>query len=366
MTAFGLDAPAESIRAVAARTTEHHGFLLPPPKPGKWEPEYNGRGQYKVPDPEGSGKTKAYTRTTTMTKTLEDTTHVVKWEKRRLIEGILSYGEKTPELFEALDQLFADEDANKTAINKRMEDLEVAGGRWLAAEFGTAVHAWAEEVDCGRLLLRDVPEEYREWVDQYLKRLAAKAITPMPEYTERVVYNSKANCCGQLDRVYLMPDGDLVLGDVKTSKSLIYSYGAYSMQLAIYRDADYMLSEDGTTWEPMPQFNRDYALLANIPSNNPEGTELYPYELGPGRAGLELALAVRKHRNDVKKTVQSVRALPIPTREVVNAHANVYCLRTARDETEVRDNLAKMLETPTPYADMYRALAQTVIDQMTR
>lgn len=365
MTAFGYDGPAGTIAEIKARTTEHHGFLLPPPKPGKWEPQYDGRGRYRVPAPDGSGKVKSYTRTTTMTKTLEENSNVVKWEKRRLIEGILSYGEKTPELFESLDRLFADEDSNKTAINKRVETLEIDGNIARAREFGTAVHAWAEEVDCGRILLRDVPEEFRPFVDEYLKRLAARAVVPMPQYTERVIYNSKANCCGQIDRAYLMPDGDLVLGDVKTSKSLIYSYGSFSMQLAIYRDADYMLSEDGTTWEPMPQFNKDYALLANIPSNNPEGTELYPYELAPGRRGLELALAVRAHRNEVKKTVASLRPLPIPTSEVVNAHTGVYRLRTARDESEVRDILEELTKAPSPYGEMYESLAQTVISQMT-
>lgn len=301
-----------------------------------------------------------------MTKTLEDTTFVVKWEKRRLLEGVVSPGARE-RLLRDLDAMFElGEDNYKSGMNSLIDELEISGNRWHAAEFGTAVHAWAEEVDCGRILLRDVPEEFREHVDQYLKRLAARAIVPMPQYTERVVYNSKANCCGQLDRVYLMPDGDLVLGDVKTSKSLGFSYGAYSMQLAIYRDADYMLSEDGTTWEPMPQFNRDYALLANIPSNNAAGTELYPYELSFGREMLEAALVVHDLRRRARTEVASQRALPIPTREVVDAHTIVYCLRSARDEHEVRDILAKATEVRTPYAAMYESLASQVISQMMR
>src|SRR5699024_1772855 len=118
----------------------------------------------------------------------------------------------------------------------------VAAGASEAAEFGTAVHAWLEAIDQGRMIPAMVPEMYREHVHAYMATLARHAVYPVPEYTERTVLNTEYGLVGTLDRIYQLPDDRLVMGDVKTSKSLEYGYLSYSMQMAGYASADLMLS----------------------------------------------------------------------------------------------------------------------------
>lgn len=113
-----------------------------------------------------------------------------------------------------------------------------------AANRGTEVHRLAEELIHGRAV--DVPEELAGYVDSYVRYL--DEWQPEPIKVEKVVAHRKWNYCGTFDSVYRLRDGRVVIGDIKTSRSGIYSETA--LQLAAYRYAEVYLDDDGSE-QPM-------------------------------------------------------------------------------------------------------------------
>lgn len=315
--------------------TEHHHYLLPPDPEGRFRPQYDGYGRYKLPAPK-TGKLTSYTRVTTLSKTLDDTYNIEKWSKRNMLAGLVD----NPEILAEGRSLIESGKASKGTLDKLNDRAEIAAGSKESAEFGTAVHAWLEAVDRGDLLACQVPEMYRDHVMYYLTRLANRGIVALPEYTERIVLNTDAMVVGTLDRIYLLPDGSLCMGDVKTSRELTYGKLTWAIQLDAYLDADYILSVDGTTWEPMPELRKDYAVLMHCPSDNPAATEAVTFDMDFGREALATAVKVYKLRKRAKDEVTHRHATPVPTAEYSRQQQAVLAIRTLSDP----DGLAAIWE----------------------
>jgi hypothetical protein len=109
-----------------------------------------------------------------------------------------------------------------------------------AANRGTEVHKLAEELIHGRQV--DVPPELAGYVDSYVRYL--DEWQPEPIKVEKVVAHRRWNYCGTFDAVYRLPDGRVVIGDIKTSRSGIFAETA--LQLAAYRHAEVFVDDDGT------------------------------------------------------------------------------------------------------------------------
>lgn len=298
--ATALDAAGNEMRA----TPVHH-YPLPPALPGYAEPLFNGNGQYRLPDPV-TGKLTSYTRATTVAKALEDTYMLEAWKRRHVLMGM----SLRPDLGDQLDTLIrkhhrgeTDLDDLRDPLNRMAEDAMQTAGTSAYAEFGTAVHAWTEVVDLRVCLLSDVPDIFRSHVHKHLYLLCQNGLTVDPVGVERRILNTKCGIAGTLDRIFWGPDGVRLLGDVKTSKSLDYSWLSFSIQLAIYQSADFMLSLDGTRWEPMPELDASRALVVHLPSTDWIAGTVQPINLEFGRAALEEALRVRNLRSRAPKEV---------------------------------------------------------------
>lgn len=304
------------------RVTEFHRYPLPPRLPNRYQPKFDGYGRYKLPNPK-TGKVRGWTRATTLAKTLDDTYNLDRWKRRQLIKGLM----RNPQMLAEAEELVAKEADG--ALNDLSEEAQIAAGSAEAREFGEAVHAWLEAGDHWAVMPAQVPEMYRPHVDAYNARLAAHALWPVPQYTERIVMNSHAESVGTIDRIFQCADGTLVMGDVKTSKSLEWSWLTYVIQLLIYADADLMLSEDGTTWEPMPQVRKDFAVLMHCPSDNAGGTSAITFDLEYGRTALDAALLVRQLRSQAAKQVPNRHAVPIPDPAEARRHAAILAIKNS-------------------------------------
>lgn len=305
------------------RATEHAGYPLPPPD-GR-TPVGMARGRYMVPHPE-TGVPTSYSRATGLATMLDDTYHLEKWKERKAIEGMIAAPQLLARYQEAASGVTA---APAHKLNGIIEKARIAAGTAEAAEFGTATHAWLEAIDQGRIIPSMVPGQFREHVHAYTARLAEHAIEPVPRLTERTVINLRYGVVGTFDRVYALPDGRMVMGDVKTSKTLRYGYLSFAMQMAIYADADYMLSLDGQSWEPMPDLVREWALLAHVPSDAPGNAALVTFDLDHGRAGLEAAQLVKDLRASAADTVPHRHALPTPPASAVRFARAVNAIKTS-------------------------------------
>lgn len=314
MTAFGIDGTAAT-----NRVTEHHGFPLPPDLPGRGEIQRDGKGRYLLPHPE-KGLPVAYSRATTVADTLEDTYHLNMWRNRMVVQGLVN----NPALAQEAARIVL-AGAEKQPLQSVVDRAALAAGTKRSAEFGTAIHAWAGAVDAGQLVLADVPAQFQPHVGQYLRLLAARGLTPLPDWVERTVLHHHTGTdtftAGTFDRLYRDADGVLVLGDLKTSASLTFSYLSYAIQLAIYAGAQHVLTLDGKGWEPMPPIRPEYAVLVHLPSDatTPDTLEsacgVIPYSLAPGHEGLALALRARQMRSEARRTVPNNEVMPSPTGE---------------------------------------------------
>jgi hypothetical protein len=298
--------------APATNTTPVHQFRLPP-ETRDYRPQYNHLRQYLLPDVEGTGADKGYTRVTTGAKTLDDTAGLERWKLRSVMRGLKS----NPHLLEDID-LYADPWEVNKDLERAADKAHEAAGGVRASEFGTAIHAWCEAVELGHVPFSDVPPEFAPFVEVYFRELAKWGIThPLDPsgrpYVERIVYNPDTGWVGTFDNLFQLADGSLVIGDKKTAKDLAYSYLAISIQLGDYAGASHILSLDGTRWEPMPEVRQDIAVVLHIPSNaEPAKAEAVTIELDAGRVAIDAALRVREMRSAAKNVIPNMTPLPRP------------------------------------------------------
>lgn len=275
------------------RATPYHSFPLPPAT-RDYDPDgdRDSYGRYRLPDPTGekAGR-KAFTRATTGAKVLDDTYNLSAWDVRQVVTGIHS----KPELLDQFPE-FGDYQEQRAALEAIAEDARIAAGSKESSEHGTALHAWLEFIDGGHGTLEDVPAVFRPKVEKYLETVREWGLIVPDGMIERIVWHEATGFVGTFDRIYHLTDGTPVIGDVKTSKDLKYSYLSISVQLATYADASAMLSPDGKTWLEMPDVDKKRAVVLWVPSNSVHA-ELVPINLEIGRAALELAEQVRAARS---------------------------------------------------------------------
>ena len=302
----------EPVTLVSGRTSDAIPGLPVFPMPGPiraFEVTRDGYGRYMLPHPD-TGNTTSFTRATTVAKKIGsgDTRSLDKWRDRMLLNGIIRH----PELVEGLEvDLFdtAKEYLLKDKLAEVAERARTAAGSDDKREFGTAVHAWTEALDIGAITFDQVPEMFQPYVAVYADAIYNAGIEIIPQYVERIVYCPDTGSVGTADRIYGY-QGELVIGDLKTSSNIAYSWASISSQLAQYSDATHIWSEDGTHWEPMPPVNKDFAIIAEIPalpSDRDIFCDLHQINLHTGRENNRLAMAVTEANRGANRKVPLAR-----------------------------------------------------------
>ncbi|AEJ95721.1 exonuclease [Mycobacterium phage Zemanar] len=321
----------EDFQAVQ-RVTQWMHYPLPPAPP-RAESKFNGWGWYQLPSPT-TGRPTGYPRATTIAKTLDDVTGLHKWAMRETVGRVVAllrmdptevvYDDGSPEKVTAADLIgLLDEAMNQpkvTRINTVLETIDNCMGGADARELGECAHAWLEALDCGLVLLHQVPEVVKPHIHYARKVMAHRGIVALPEYVERTVLNDQGEepVAGKIDRIFkLMTTGELVLGDVKTSKSLEYSWLPFGVQVGgVYGWATKMLTVDGKGWEPMPAIREDFAILLHVPSNEPDRAAAITIDLTWGAETMVTSLETRRRRKEAEKLVPQ-HAVPVPSKEAV-------------------------------------------------
>lgn len=138
-------------------------------------------------------------------------------------------------------------DLSALPVSERVKRLKGApyAERDAAANRGTEVHALAERLAHGEEV--EVPDEIAGYVDAYVRFLDDHKVEAV--HTEATVYHTAFAYAGSLDLIARLGGYDgLCLIDLKTSKGV---YGETALQVAAYRYADRMLTDDGPV--PMPE-----------------------------------------------------------------------------------------------------------------
>lgn len=237
--------------------------------------------------PAGGGKPVPYVRASTMAKTLDDTSNLMLWKQRVTAVGLA----KSPDLRARLAGLIANHPDpiggdGKRDLSKLVEEAAEAGGASDAASMGTGWHALTEALDAGtpvsELLVDDATQGR---LVEYVDATAGLDVLGV----ETFVVNDTVQAAGTFDRLVRLPDGRVVVADLKTgTHDANYPLGV-TTQIAVYAHGH---RYDPATGERTPlheDLDVSAGLLIHLPQKG-EGCRLYLLDLAKG---WEAALTAR-------------------------------------------------------------------------
>lgn len=259
-------------------------------------------GRYKLDDPTGASKAKTWTRVTTLTKALDDTTNLARWGERMLVAGILA----APGLLDEARALADPTGEDKATLNGICGRAGLIGGATVARDLGTAMHTATEHHDLGTG--ERPPAPWTADVDAYATALATHGITTRPDWVERVGICTEVGAAGTIDRIVTLPDGRNVILDLKTGSTIDYSHLSYACQLAVYAHCTHLWTAGG--WDAMPTVDQAVGIIAHAPIGSGTCT-LYQLDIAAGWDAARLAVEVRKTRNAARKWATVIEA-PVP------------------------------------------------------
>lgn len=294
-----------------------------PHERGEGDLQFDRWGRYKFPHPE-TGNTHAFTRATTFAKSISDTFALSQWSQRMVIKGLTV----RPDLLAMAHSL--DVKADKDKLNGIAEDAKSAAGNKVAANLGTALHSFSENVDRG-MPVEEVPAPHRDDIAAYAKAMSDAGLSVAPGMIERQTCLPAFEVAGTLDRVLdltnIAPwfraklaeagyatygdDEPLVIGDVKSGQDLQYGWNEIAIQLAIYAmgvRAIGVYDKATKSWEPPRPVRLDFAIVMHMPVGQKTCT-LWALDLSEAMKAMELCRSVRQWRK--------LRNLAVPLERVV-------------------------------------------------
>lgn len=270
------------------------------------EPRRDRFGCYILPNPT-SGQDRAWTRATTLAHTLTDEFHLTQWKRRMVAEGLT----KRPELLDRVSELarqiadavdWRDAKVAKSLLDEVCDEAADAAGASDGSKLGTLLHTITEYADAGRYdeIRHLVPEELHGDLDVYTATMDAAGIRRPTEWIERIVVNTQVESGGTLDRWLILPDGRVVVGDLKTQKSIDFGFMEIAIQLAEYANADAMYDSETDELVPMPDgLDRSVGIVMHLPVGQACCT-LYELDLEVGWHAAQVAYEARQLRSRSK------------------------------------------------------------------
>jgi hypothetical protein len=244
-------------------------------------PIVNGRYLMKLP---GQSKVSSLQRMTNYIKAVEDTYNLNRYDCRMVALGMAHHDD----LREMVVATRADD---RDALNELCEKAkELAGGNKKSRQ-GTARHGVSEMIDTGEIGIDMVPEPMRSDVAAYRRALEEASVEILQ--VEGYVAHDDLLVAGRFDRIVSFGSQPKIL-DIKTG-SLDFIGVATAGQLYGYASAPWRYDPRTETCTPIPDIDRDVALVAHVPTGKGTCT-LYWVDLAVGKRAFELAGQVRELR----------------------------------------------------------------------
>ena len=231
-----------------------------------------------------------YTRVSTLAGALDDKSNLGEWLAANAMVGMV----KDPSIASQIGSLtskygnpwYAPE--GKKALKPLIRRAQEAGGSDRASGMGTSLHEFTEVIDEGRWP-EYAPAELIPWLHAYKERMAEFECLGM----ELFVVNDELKTAGSFDRLWRMPDGRVVVADLKSGRSDPQYPAKVQIQVATYANS---VRYDQATGERSPlheDLDVTKGLLVHAPILGGGKPEVKVYELDLAR-GMELArLAVQ-------------------------------------------------------------------------
>jgi hypothetical protein len=249
--------------------------------------------RYILPHPE-TGAEVAFTRVSTVARTLADEFGLTQWKQRMVAKGMAL----RPDLIAGAAA--ADPDEDKSDLNSIAQQAMDAAESKRGANLGTAMHTFTRRLDASALKDGEVPEALRGDLVAYLDAYKAARLEVVE--SERIVCLPDLMVAGRFDRIVRQPAGDsksepLAVLDLKTGKDLSYSWLEIAIQQAMYNHAPYVWIDNA--WRPMPPVDQHRALVLHLPVGAATA-QLYGVNTVKGWRYAQVAMDVRGARKDAK------------------------------------------------------------------
>lgn len=219
-----------------------------------------------------------YPRISTIANVYKDKSNIEAWAKRNVAIGIA----KQPHLAQ---QILENEGDNRI-LDALTQEAMVAAGATDAADTGTLLHELTEAIDRGET--PEVPSHLKHVTDAYTAAIAASGLKPY--LSEQFVVNDELRVCGSFDRAWMTPDGDVLIGDLKTGAQAHRYPHSVAMQIAMYANA--VLYDPQTEQRtPLEGINKDFGLLIHAPLKG--GCKIVKLELAEAYYWTQMAVESR-------------------------------------------------------------------------
>ena len=248
------------------------------------EPQRDGWGRYMI-TPANGGKPVAHSRVTTFARAIADTGSLEGYWKRCVAVGMA----RRPDLVLQASNLTIDD---KTRLKTICDAADEASGANVKRNLGTGLHTITEHVDGGIDVV--IPEQFTGHIDAY--RAAVEQLGMRRDLIEGVVVLSEFTLAGTFDRIVEI-DGELYIADLKTGSNPL-QYGALeiAVQLACYANADTIYNVGTKAHAPMPEVNKERALVMHLPAAGPAECTLHWVDVKKGWEVARLCGEVRAAR----------------------------------------------------------------------
>lgn len=224
-----------------------------------------------------------YTRISTLAKALSDSTGLTKWKMRRVAQGLA----KRSDLLALAAS--ASSDADLGAIAERAMEAAEASSK---ANIGTALHSFTEMVDDGLSPL--IPDEFKPTIAAYQQAMSGLKIVAM----ERFVVVDQLQAAGTFDRLVQLPDGRIVVADIKTGQGEPKYPLSACIQIACYSRGNIYHPERGRLGTlAAAGVDQKTGLLIHLPAGKAK-CDLYLLDLSKGWLAAERAVWVRAANKD--------------------------------------------------------------------
>jgi hypothetical protein len=236
-------------------------------------------GRPLIAPPDG-GEPVAYTRVSTLAKSLDDGSALANWKCRMTAIGLA----KRPDLISKTLAVAEDKKEMGKVVSSAMEAAEADR----AANIGTALHRFCELVDQGEPLT-NIPAEHLADLAAYQEAMTGLTIMGNGVF----VVIDELQAAGSFDRLVKLPDGRLVVADIKTGQTEPdYPHGV-TQQVAMYSRGHIYDPEKGRVARLADLgVSQEVGLMIHLPSGQGRCT-LYLLDLEHGWALAQVAVAVR-------------------------------------------------------------------------
>lgn len=271
-----------------------------------------------------NGKNQRGSRPSGWGKELDDENALVNWKIDRAASGV-AHDKALQARYVAID--LDDPDTKPQRSTLRQAAINAGRGDE-ASDIGTALHSMSERWEQDDEF--SPPEPYLSSLTSYgegLERLGLESV--LFEYQ---VVNETYRAAGTADRLWvttkplvtpdgeILPVGTLILGDLKTGKTLDFSLPGYFVQMYLYASGRrYDVIADGFH-DDQPEVNQRWAIIAHMPSVG-GGCEFIWVDLSVGEFGAYLVQQVRTWRKMWKSNEYGAPAVQVHVADTEIAEA---------------------------------------------